>query len=102
MSSVEVLLLGKKHVFDTPENPDRVRAAAALLDRKLRTVAEVYGMISNERMLVLAALNLAEELLRYKQETKLDRIEDFLKGLADRLELSLRMDPDEAVLSSKK
>lgn len=93
MPSVEVLILGKKHVFDTPDNPDRVKAAANLLERKLKTVSEVYGMISNERMIVLAALNLAEELLRHKRETKLDRVEDFLKGLSERLELSLREEP---------
>lgn len=90
MPDVEVLILGKKYSFDTPGNPDLVKAAANLLDRKLKTVADVYGMISNERMILLSALNLAEELLRVKHETKLDRVEDFLKGLSDRLELSLR------------
>lgn len=90
MLAVEVLIFGRKHVFDTPENPERVRAAANLLERKLKTVSEVYSMISNERMLVLAALNLAEELIRHKQETKLDRVEDFLKGMSERLDLALR------------
>ena len=90
MPSVEVLIFGKKHTFDTPENPERVKAAANLLDRKLKAVSEVYGMISNERMLVLAALNLAEEFIRFKQDSKLDRVEDFLRGLNDRLEISLR------------
>lgn len=102
MPSVEVVILGKKHVFDTPGNVERVRAAAQLLERKLKAVAENYGMISNERTSILAGLNLAEELLRLKQETKLDRIEDFLRGLADRLELSLRSDPDEVFASTKK
>ncbi|OGH56106.1 MAG: hypothetical protein A3G34_12840 [Candidatus Lindowbacteria bacterium RIFCSPLOWO2_12_FULL_62_27] len=93
MPSVEVMILGKKHVFDTPENPERVRLAANLIDRKLKTVSEHYGMISNERMLLLTALNIAEELIRHKQETKLDRVEDFLRGLAERLELAVRPEP---------
>ncbi len=93
MASVEVLILGKSHVFETPGNPDRVRAAARLLERKLNTVSEVYGLISNEQMLTLAALNLAEELMRLKQETKLDHVEDFLKGLTERLDLALRAEP---------
>lgn len=92
MPAVEVLILGKKHVFDTPEHPDRVKAAANLLERKLKTVTEGYSMISNDRMLVLAALNLAEELIRIKQETKMDRVEDFLRGMSERLELTLRSD----------
>lgn len=92
MPAVEVVIFGKKHVFDTPENPERVRTAANLLERKLKTVSEVYGMISNERMLVLAALNIAEELIRHKRETKMDRVEDFMRGLTDRLELALRED----------
>ena len=90
MPTVEVVILGKRHVLDSPENPDRVRAAAALLERKIKPFTEIYGMISNERMMVLAALNIAEELLRLKQETKMDRVEDFLRGLSDRLELVLR------------
>ncbi len=94
MPSVEVIILGKKHTFDTPENPDRVKTAARLLERKLKTVTEVYGLISNDHMLVLAALNLAEELIRLKQETKLDRAEDFLRGLAERLDLAMRDEAD--------
>lgn len=93
MPSVEVMILGRKHVFDTPEHPDRVKFAARLLERKLKTVNEVYGMISNEHMLVLAALNIAEELLRLKRETKLDRVEDFLRGMNERLDLAMRDDP---------
>lgn len=90
MPAVEVVIFGKKHAFETPGNVDRVRAAAQLLERKVKTVAEDYDMISNERILMIAGLNLAEELLRLKQETKLDRVEDALRGLSDRLELALR------------
>ncbi|MBI4179856.1 cell division protein ZapA [bacterium] len=90
MPAVEVMILGKKHVFETSGNPDRVRAAAVLLERKVKTVSEHLGMISNDRTLVLAGLNIAEELIRLKQETRLDRMEDFLRGLSDRLELTLQ------------
>lgn len=90
MPAVEVMILGKKYEFDTAEHPERVRAAGHLLDRRIKTVSETYGVISNERVLVLAALNLAEELIRHKQDTRMDRVEDFLRGLADRLEVAAR------------
>jgi cell division protein ZapA (FtsZ GTPase activity inhibitor) len=90
MPAVEVIILGKKHVFNTMEDPEHVRSAAALFEKRVKAVAEDFSMISNERTLVLAAVNIADELIRLKTDTRMDKVEDFLQGISDRLELGLR------------
>jgi cell division protein ZapA len=51
------------------QNPDHIRALAARVDAKMRTVATQGRTVDSLRVAVLAALNLADELAQLKAQT---------------------------------
>lgn len=66
-NAVDVTLMGREYrVACTPDERDALRSAVAYVDRKMR---ELSGQTraSGERLLVMAALNIADELLRVQQ-----------------------------------
>lgn len=66
-SPVAVRLLDKEYlVACTPEERPGLLAAAALLDSKMREVRSAARSAALDRVAVLAALNLAHELLSIK------------------------------------
>lgn len=66
-NALDVTLMGREYrVTCTPDERDALRAAVAYVDRKMR---ELSGQTraSGERLVVMAALNIADELLRLQQ-----------------------------------
>lgn len=62
---VSVSILGKEYKFAcAPDEREALRSAAALLDRKMREVQEGGRVLGAERCAVMAALNLANEVLQ--------------------------------------
>jgi cell division protein ZapA len=66
---VNVRLLDREYTVGcTPEQRDGLLAAARLLDNKMREIRGGNRMAAVDRIAVLAALNIAHELLQIKGE----------------------------------
>ena len=71
---VNVRLLDREYTVGcTPEQRDGLLAASRLLDNKMREIRGANRMAGVDRIAVLAALNLAHELLQLKSEGARER-----------------------------
>lgn len=62
-----VSILGKEFMVACPENErEALRAAAAYLDKKMREIHASGKVIGAERSAIMAALNIAHELLELR------------------------------------
>lgn len=68
-SSVNITLLGKDYLVACNEQ-ERIllNDAVALLSRKMQEIKDTGKTIGSERVAVLAALNIAHEMLSYRQK----------------------------------
>ncbi|MFA5684325.1 MAG: cell division protein ZapA [Lysobacteraceae bacterium] len=65
---VGIRLLDREYLVGCPpEEKDGLLAAAALIDRQLRDVRAAHRNAGQDRIFVLAALNLAHELIQLRQ-----------------------------------
>jgi cell division protein ZapA len=90
-----IKLLDKEFVVACPDNErDALIDAARFLDRKLREVRDGGRVIGMERIAVITALNLANELLRDRRErdAAVESYGEGVRRMKDRLELFLRGD----------
>lgn len=86
---VTISILDKDYLISCPENErDQLYAAAKLLNDKLMELKSTGKVIGTERMAVMTALNLASELLSYKQENTVynDRIDSTIKRLYSKID----------------
>ncbi|BCX81082.1 cell division protein ZapA [Methylomarinovum caldicuralii] len=61
---ISVRILGREYRLRcAPDERDALLAAAARLDREMRQIQSRSQLIGNERVLLLAALNIAHELV---------------------------------------
>jgi cell division protein ZapA len=80
---VNVRILDREYLVGCPpEGRDDLLAAAKLLDAKMREVRGNNRMAGIDRVAVLAALNLASELLEQRGEGG-DRDRELRRGLAE-------------------
>lgn len=64
----KVFILGKEFVIGCPpEARDALHESARLLDRRMREIKESGKVVGGERIAVMAALNIAHELLELRQ-----------------------------------
>lgn len=71
---VNVRLLDREYTVGcTPEQRDGLLAAAKLLDGKMREIRGTNRMAGVDRIAVLAALNIAHELLQARSESNRER-----------------------------
>lgn len=64
VKQVSVQIMGKEYLVGCrPHELDDLMASAKLLDRKMREIRETGKVIGTERIAVMAALNLAHEVL---------------------------------------
>jgi cell division protein ZapA len=90
-----IKLLDKEFVVACPDSErEALVEAARFLDRKLREVRDGGRVIGMERIAVITALNLANELLRDRRErdAAAESYGEGVRRMKDRLELILRGD----------
>ena len=92
MTGLEVSILDRSfRIACTPEEEAGLRQAVEYLDRKMREIRDSGKVVGLDRIAVMAALNLANELLRIKnQGQRLDQ--DFggrVRALRERVESAL-------------
>ena len=80
-SPIKVHLLGKEYPIVCPHNEEHdLLIAARYLDNKMRQIRDSGRVFGAERIAVMAALNIAHELIQQQQENRL-----LSSGLSERL-----------------
>ena len=70
VSTLDVFILDKAYKIASPlAEQDNLRRAAQYLDRKMREIRGSGKVLGLERIAVIAALNIAHELLSLRQQT---------------------------------
>jgi cell division protein ZapA len=93
---IKVHILGKEYpVACSPEEQHELLIAARYLDEKMRKIRDSGRVIGTERIAVMAALNIAHELLQVKgQETQSSQnIAGRLSAMRERLDMAANPDP---------
>jgi len=65
---VIVTIFGKEYSLVADVNSEYIKNTARYLDSKMREVSENYPNISEARVAVLAALNIADELFKCRED----------------------------------
>jgi len=81
-------------VMCTPEQRRTLMESALFLDQQMREIRDSGKVSSMDKIAVMAALNLAEEVLklRHQMHERRDRVDSRVRDLADRLDRTLEQD----------
>ncbi len=87
-TAVRVQIFGKVHQLRTDDDPDHVRRVAELVDAKMGLIADHGVAADSYSVAVLAALDIADELLRLRDQHAhgVSEDSDRLAALLDRVE----------------
>lgn len=89
---VNLRILDKDYVIACPETEcDTLRDSAQYLTNKIKEVKEGGKIVSNERLVVVSALNIIHEYMQYKQQKEYDiqSLEQQIEQLQDKITLAL-------------
>lgn len=67
-ATVQVEIYGQYYSVHAGADPEYVKEIAAYVDKKMRAVSQSSSAVDSMRAAVLAALNLADECFRLRQE----------------------------------
>jgi cell division protein ZapA len=83
MGSTEVYILGQKYTIKGDEPEEYIRDLASFVDKKLKEVYSSSPNITPVKASILAALDIADELFKMKnQQAELTKIEEKASALA--------------------
>lgn len=90
-SGIQISILGKEYVVACPEEKrEELMTAAAYLDRNMRDIQQSGAVLGTERIAVMAALNIAHDLLTLREESGLTvEMENRIKKIRRNLEQAL-------------
>jgi len=66
--SVTVTIFGKEYTLKGGADAEYVQEVAAFVDKRMNEVAKSAAVVSTDRVAILAAVNIADELLREQQK----------------------------------
>ena len=69
-SSVRVRIYDREYALRTTGDPERLQTLCAVLDRRMREIANSTGAVDTLKVAVLAALSLADDAQRAREEMK--------------------------------
>ena len=69
-NTIIVNIMGTEYPIKSDADPNYVREVAQYVDTRMREIAEVASLKSVTKLAVLAAMNIADELLQEKEEKK--------------------------------
>ncbi len=82
-SSEKVEIFGQEYKIRGAGDPQYIHKIAGYVDKKMREIAHSSGILSQSRIAILAALNIADEL--YQEREKRERVQGELGRQAERL-----------------
>ncbi len=89
---ISVTILDREYQFMcAPEERAALREAAELLDARMRDIKAQGNLLALERIAVMAALNMSDEIIKLRQEgvTRSETVDQRIRMLADRLDDAL-------------
>ncbi len=89
---ITVIILDKEYLINCDENErDILHRATELLNVKMKDVKRSGKVIGTERIAVMAALNIAHELLQYKQENDsyTSQVDNLIRRLQNKIDDAL-------------
>ena len=92
---VPVSILDKEYLISCPEDErEQLHAVVDFVNEKLREVKNSGSVIGTERIIIMAALNIANELLAYKQENRsyTESVDSVVKRLQTKIDGVLTRD----------
>ena len=88
--TVTVSIFGRDYNVRAGSDPEYVKTLAAHVDSVMRGISEKIEYLSSDRVAILAALNLADEMYQERE-----KFEEFARGLAQKLESALGAEDQE-------
>lgn len=67
---ISVMIMGEEYVLKGTSSPEEMYNVGRYVDRLMRTLAEKNIQMSRHKIAVLTALNLADELLKLKEDVQ--------------------------------
>jgi len=89
---ISVSILDRDYQFTCPDDErDALRSAALYLDEKMREIKSAGNLMALERIAVMTALNLSDELLKLKSrdQHRQETVDQRIRMLADELDDAL-------------
>ncbi|MCO7226228.1 cell division protein ZapA [Pleionea sp. CnH1-48] len=92
-NSVNIRILERDYQFSTPpEEEDRLREASQLLNQRMKEIRNSGRVVGTERIAVMAALNLAYELMHNAPLTQDNGDTQKISALTTKIEEALASD----------
>ena len=90
-TTTDVEIFGSVYHVRGENKPEHLQEIAALVDRRMREVAGKVATVDTAKIAILAALNIADDLFRCKQQQEGERvdIQERVATLAGELEKTL-------------
>ena len=90
-TSTDVEIFGSSYHVRGDKDPERLRELAGHVDATMREIAQQVSTVDTAKIAILAALNIADELLQCRKQQEGERVEiqDKVTRLAERLEGAL-------------
>ncbi len=89
-AGVNVTILGKQFLVACPDNERQsLTAAAQYLDEKMREIQKSGRVIGSERCAIMAALNIANDLLQLQNNGFSGDTADRLRSIQEKIDLAL-------------
>ena len=87
-TSTDVEIFGSTYHVRGDKDPELLQELASQVDGKMREIAQQVSTVDTAKIAILAALNIADELLQCRKQQEGERVEiqDKVTRLAERLE----------------
>lgn len=87
-TTTDVEIFGSTYHVRGDKDPELLQDLAGLVDGKMREIAQQVSTVDTAKIAILAALNIADELLQCRKQQEGERVEiqDKVTRLAERLE----------------
>lgn len=91
-TATEVEIFGSVYHVRGEKNPEYLHSLAEIVDRKMREIGQHVSTVDTGKIAILAALNLADELVQFRTEQEGERaeIEAKVTELAGELDTALQ------------
>lgn len=87
-TTTDVEIFGSNYHVRGDKDPELLQELAGLVDGKMREIAQQVSTVDTAKIAILAALNIADELLQCRKQQEGERVEiqDTATRLSERLE----------------
>ena len=88
---VEVSIMGQKFMVRSDSNEDYILEISKFVDEKVNEVIQTTKSVPSTNVALLAAMNIADEFMKYRQvkKTAAEKVEKKIKDMIELIDLQL-------------